>query len=290
MNFKYEIKNQNSFNLKDIFDCGQCFRWNQTKDDTYQGVIFCYVVNVTQHKNDIIFEGFTNSENEDQSSFEKMIREYFDLDTDYEEYKNILSKVDENMKAAISFGSGIRILKQDLFETIISFIISANNNIPRIKKIVEKMCETYGKKIEWNGKRYYSFPTIENLSTASEGDLRKLGMGFRDKYIFNTVKKLKMLDINELTNMSTNEISNKLQEMDGIGEKVSNCILLFSSLHRLDVFPIDVWVRRLMNELYFNRENEKDLKNTEIMKAANEKFGCLKGLAQQYLFYQRREK
>ncbi len=289
MTYKYEIKNQDSFKLKDIFDCGQCFRWNQMNDDTYQGVIFSYVVNVTQHNNNITFKGVTNCKNEDQKSFKTMIKDYFDLDTNYEEYKNKLSQVDQNMKDAISFGSGIRILRQDLFETIISFIISANNNIPRIKKIIERMCEAYGDEINYDGKMYYTFPTIEKLSCASESDLRKLGMGFRDKYIFNTVKKLQQIEINEFKNKSTEEISQLLQTLDGIAEKVSNFILLFSSLHRLDVFPIDVWVRRLMNGLYFHKENEKDLKNKEIMKVADDKFGKLKGLAQQYLFYQIRE-
>ena len=173
---------------------------------------------------------------------------------------------------------------------IISFIISANNNIPRIKKIIEKMSATYGEEINYEGTSYYTFPTIEKLSTASESDLRNLGMGFRDKYIFNTVKKLQEIDINKFEKMTTIEVSQQLQELDGIGEKVSNCILLFSTLHRLDVFPIDVWVRRLMNELYFHKDNEKILKNKDIVEVADEKFGDLKGLAQQYLFYQRREK
>ena len=168
----YVIENQESFELEDIFECGQCFRWNKQEDGSYTGVAKGAVINVKKEENKIIFTG--NS----KGNFENIIRDYFDLDTNYDELKEKLSKIDENLKEATKFGSGIRILNQDLWECIISFIISANNNIPRIKKIIEKLSLNYGEKIEWNGVDYYSFPTPESLSKASVEDLRNMRFRF----------------------------------------------------------------------------------------------------------------
>ena len=165
---KYVIENQESFELEDIFECGQCFRWNKQEDGSYTGVVKDAVINVKKEENKVIFTG--NS----KSDFKKIIKDYFDLDTNYDELKEKLSKVDEYLETATEFGSGIRILNQDLWECIISFIISANNNIPRIKKIIEKLSLNYGEKIEWNGNLYYSFPTPESLSRASIEDLRNM--------------------------------------------------------------------------------------------------------------------
>ncbi len=155
---KYIIKSPSSFELKDIFDCGQCFRWNKENDYSYTGIWKNNVVNVKKENDNIIFTGVSDAEN-----FEEEINKYFDMDRDYEEIKEKLSKIDDNMKTSIEYGKGIRILNQELWETIISFIISANNNIPRIKGIIERLSKNYGKKIEWNGKEYYTFPTPEEL-------------------------------------------------------------------------------------------------------------------------------
>ena len=182
---RYILKNQDSFNMVHIFECGQCFRWDKEPDNSYTGVIKDAVINVKEEDGQIIFTG--KSRNGD---FESIIKEYFDLSTDYSEYKNKLSNVDKYLKESISFGEGIRILKQDLWECIISFIISANNNIPRIKKIIERLSLNYGEKIEFDGKDYYTFPTPESLSKASVEDLRNLGLGFRDKRIYNTTKMI----------------------------------------------------------------------------------------------------
>ena len=282
---EYILENQKSFCMKHIFECGQCFRWNKEEDKSYTGVIKDAVLNVKQEKNKIIFRGICKGD------LKKVVREYFDLDNNYEIIKEKLSKIDNFMKKSIEFGDGIRILNQDLWECIISFIISANNNIPRIKKIIEAISKEYGEEISWRGKKYYFFPSIEALSKASVEDLRKLGTGFRDKRIYNTTKKIyeKEVDLDEIKQLkSSEEIEEKLLTLDGVGNKVANCIMLFS-LKRYDVFPIDVWVRRVMNDLYLHKENEKEVDKKELQTFAEEKYKDLAGLAQQYLFYWRRE-
>ena len=196
------------------------------------------------------------------------------------------------MKQSVEYGKGIRILNQDLWETIISFIISANNNIPRIKGIIERLSKAYGDEIKWNGKEFYTFPTPEQLRNVKVQDYRKLGLGFRDIRLYETTKMIldKKVDLNAMQeNPNTIEIREELLSLSGVGPKVADCILLFSTLKRFEVFPIDVWVRRVMNELYIKEENEEKVSKKQIEKIANEKFGSLAGLAQQYLFYWRRE-
>ena len=283
---KFILKNQDSFNLVHIFECGQCFRWNKEEDGSYIGVIDSCVIKVKKENEQIIFTGKSIKGN-----FEEIIKKYFDLDTDYSEYKNKLSKVDDYLKESINFGEGIRILKQDLWECIISFIISANNNIPRIKKIIEKLSLNYGEKIEFEGKDYYTFPSAESLSKASVEELRGMGLGFRDKRIYNTTKMIleKQVDLEKIKNMATtNEMRDELLKLDGVGPKVADCILLFA-LKRVDVFPIDVWVRRVMNDLYMHNEDEEKVNKKELQKLAEEKFLGISGIAQQYLFYWKRE-
>ena len=283
---KYILEKQESFNLKHIFECGQCFRWNKLEDNSYIGVIKDAVINVKEENGKFIFTGSTINGN-----LKEIIRYYFDLDTNYTEYKKILSNIDNYLKESIKFGSGIRILRQDLWECIISFIISANNNIPRIKKIIEKLSKEYGKKIEFNGNIYYFFPTPEELSKASVEDLRNLGLGFRDKRIYNTTKMIieNEVNLNSIKSMDdTEKMKNELLKLDGVGPKVADCILLFA-LKRIDVFPIDVWVRRVMNDLYIHNINEEKVNKKELQKLAEDKFGSLQGIAQQYLFYWKRE-
>ena len=220
------------------------------------------------------------------------MEEYFDLKRDYKKIKEELSKIDENMKTSIEYGKGIRILNQDLWETIISFIISANNNIQRIKGIIEKLSKKYGKELEFEGKKYYTFPTPKELENVTVEDYRSLGLGFRDIRLYETTKMIleKKVDLQELRkNPNTFEVREKLLTLSGVGPKVADCILLFSDLKRFEVFPIDVWVRRVMNDLYIKNPDETKVSKKQIEKIANEKFGNLAGLAQQYLFYWRRE-
>ena len=283
---KYIIKNCNTFELKDIFECGQCFRFNKQEDESYTGVVGNNVINVKKVDNEIHIKSVG------QENLEELVINYFDLNRDYEQIKDKLSKIDENMQKSISYGKGIRILNQDLWETIISFIISANNNIPRIKGIIDRMSERYGKKIIFEGKEYYTFPTVDELSKASVEDLRALGLGFRDVRVYETTKmiKNKEVDLEQLKNEKDfNKLRNTLLTLPGVGPKVADCILLFSTLKRWEAFPIDVWVRRVMNELYIKNPDETKVKKEEIEKIAYEKFGNLAGIAQQYLFYWKRE-
>lgn len=286
MEQKYILKNCKSFKVKDIFDCGQCFRWNEENDGSYTGIFGRNVLNVKESGEDIVFEGICDG------NIEEVCKNYFDLDRNYEEIKRNLSNVDENLKEAIKYGGGIRILNQDLWEMIISFIISANNNIPRIKGIIDRISAKYGHKIEFRGKEFYTFPTVEEISKASKQDFRDLGAGFRDKYIYETTLMInnKIVSLEELqSEKNTKKVREKLLTLCGVGPKVADCILLFSSLKRFDVFPIDVWVRRVMNDLYIHNEDEKKVSKAQIEKIAVEKFGELEGIAQQYLFYWKRE-
>lgn len=283
---KYTIKNANSFELKDIFDCGQCFRWNEQEDGSYTGIFRNNVINVKKENNEIIFEGIC------EKDIKETIENYFDLNRNYEEIKEKLAKIDDNMKTSIEYGQGIRILNQDLWETIISFIISANNNIPRIKGIIERLSQKYGNEIEYDGKKYYTFPTPEQLKNVSIEEYRKLGLGFRDIRLYETTKMIleKQVDLEKMRqNPNTIEVRDELLKLSGVGPKVADCILLFSDLKRFEVFPIDVWVRRVMNDLYIKQEDETKVSKKQIEKIAQEKFGNLAGLAQQYLFYWRRE-
>ena len=280
----YTIKSD-IFELADIFDCGQCFRWNKEPDGSYTGVFDENVLNVSKKENTVTFKGICNGD------IEEICRNYFDLDRDYNDIRNKLSKIDENLKISVEYGKGIRILNQDLWETIISFIISANNNIPRIKGIIERLSKAYGKKITFEGKDYYTFPTPESLSKATVQDFRNLGLGFRDIRLYETTHMIinKEVDLEKLKDMTTLEAREELLKLSGVGPKVADCILLFSNLKRFDVFPIDVWVRRVMNELYIKKEDETKVTKKEIQKLADSKFGNMQGLAQQYLFYWKRE-
>lgn len=282
---RYEIKDIKAFELEHIFECGQCFRWNKEENGSYTGVIKNGVLNVNKENGNIVFIGCLDR------NIEEIVNEYFDFYTDYEKIKNELSKIDDNMKKSIEYGYGIRILNQDLWECIISFIISANNNIPRIKGIIERLSKKCGKRVEFNGKEYYLFPKVEELSKLSVSDLREMGLGFRDIRVFNTTKMIreKVVDLDEIEKLNNTElIREQLLKLDGVGPKVADCIMLFS-LKRFDVFPIDVWVRRVMNDLYIHNENEEKVNKKEIAKIANELFGDICGIAQQYLFYWRRE-
>ena len=251
---QYILKNAKSFELKDIFDCGQCFRWNKESDESYTGVFKQNVINVKKQGQDVYFKGICSGD------IKNVVTYYFDLERDYENIKKTLSKVDINMKTSIEYGKGIRILNQDLWETIISFIISANNNIPRIKGIIEKLSKTYGNEIIWNNNKYYTFPSVNQLKDVTIEQYRKLGLGFRDIRLYETTQMIlnKEIDLEYLKEeKDTLKVREELLKLSGVGPKVADCILLFSELKRFDVFPIDVWVRRVMNDLYIKEENEE---------------------------------
>ena len=285
MEQKYILENCTSFEPKHIFECGQCFRWNKQEDGSYTGVFKNNVINVTKQDNKIFFKGIC------KGNIKEECAEYFDLNTNYDTIKSTLSGIDDYLKTSIKYGEGIRLLNQDLWETLVSFIISANNNIPRIKGIIERISKKYGKKIVWNNIEYYTFPTPQELSKASIEDLRKLGLGFRDVRVYKTTKIINENPdkLKELKNeKDVSKLREELLEFPGVGPKVADCIMLFSTLKKLEVFPIDVWVRRVMNELYIKNDDETKVNKKEIEQLAKTKYGNLAGIAQQYLFYWRR--
>lgn len=283
---KLEVK---SFNLKYTLDCGQCFRWDklyENDDDKYNpiyeyiGVISDRVVNIRQEGNSI----YINSDKED--NLKEVIYQYFDLYTDYESLEKQISKVDNNIDIAVQNTTGIRILNQPIFETIISYIISSNNNISRIRKSVKAISTKYGTSTFFENKEYYLFPSIEQLALADIDNLLECGVGFRARYIIHTVQKIleEPKYIDKLKELSTAEVKEKLMKLNGIGPKVSDCIMLFS-LNRREVFPIDVWIKRIMERIYFH----KDMSLKEIESFAKDKFGSNSGIIQQHLFYNVRE-
>jgi hypothetical protein len=285
MEQEYILENCKSFEPEHIFECGQCFRWNKQKDGSYTGIFKQNVVNVKKADNKIIFRGICKENIKDECI------KYFDLNTNYDNIKSKLSNVDNYLKTSIEYGEGIRILNQDLWETLISFIISANNNIPRIKGIIERISKSYGEKIVWDKAEYYTFPTPQELSKASVEDLRNIGLGFRDVRVYETTKIINE-NPNKLKELEDEKDVNKLREellkFPGVGPKVADCVMLFSTLKKLEVFPIDVWVRRVMNELYIKNDDETKINKKEIEELAKTKYGNLAGIAQQYLFYWRR--
>lgn len=275
---EFIVNNIQDFELAHIFECGQCFRWRKEIDGSYTGVIKQGVLNVKKNNNDVTFSG------EVSGDIKEICTNYFDLNRNYSDIKKCLCDGDENMKVASEYGYGIRILNQDIWEMIISFIISAANNIPRISKTIENISKAYGKKIKYNGNTYYSFPTAEELSAASIDDLRKLNLGFRDKYVFEATKRVNKGNVNieSLKTLPTLEARKELMKIPGIGAKVADCILLFS-MGRIEAFPVDTWIKKVMSELYVDSVNI-----TKINQYAIQKFGKYAGIAQQYLFYYKR--
>ena len=280
---KVILKSVKNFNVKQIFECGQCFRWEKVNDNDFIGVAFGKVIEVEQQDDTVIIH------NTCKEDFENIWIKYFDLERDYSSIKEILSK-DELLKKSIEFGYGIRLLNQDPFELLISFIISARNSIPVIMKTIKKICEKFGNEIEYKGKIYYTFPTPEELSIATLEDIQATGASFRSKYIIDTVNKVHnsskgdIYDLNRISSLSDDDCHKALQEFMGVGAKVADCIMLFS-MSKYSAFPVDVWVKRAMQHFYL----APDVSLPKIRIFAREKFGELSGFAQQYLFYYARE-
>lgn len=288
---KIILENQKDFTPKHVFECGQCFRWEENKDGSYTIVVYEKILNVKRNLDDIIIEviGKKNLSKEDMTDLGKKLEYYFDLETDYSKIKNVLSKLDGSLKKASEFGEGIRILNQPYEECLISFIISARNSIPLIKNAIKNLSKKYGKEIgEYNGKKYYAFPEMTVLANASEKDIQDCKTGFRAKYIKAAAQKIldEKLSFTDYKKLNIDETREKLMEFAGIGPKVSECVALFS-LKKFDAFPVDVWVNRVMEELYFKGEK---LSLEKLRIKSKEKFGALSGYAQQYLFYYAREK
>ncbi len=279
---KYVIENVRDFHPEHIFECGQCFRWNRQDDGSYTGTAMGRIVNIRLcpegDEGEKACAGKVIIKNASPEDYEKIWRQYLDLDRDYGMIKQRLSAGDEVMENAVAAGRGIRILKQDLWETIVSFIISQNNNIPRIKGCIEKLSALAGERLEdYDGQAVYALPTVERLARLESDDLAPVRLGYRAPYLIKTARMVAEKGLPE----NYEEVS----ALCGVGPKVANCITLFG-LHDLSSFPIDVWVRRVMNEMY--GFEEKDVRGMAAFAA--ERFGELGGIAQQYLFYYIRSK
>jgi len=275
------LKDMEDFDPEHIFECGQAFRWKVEDDGSYTAVAYNKVINVKKENKDIIFS------NTNIDDFNNIWYNYFDLEKDYGEIKRILSK-DPVLEEAIKYGEGIRVLNQDPFETTISFIISANNRIPMIKRAIEKISEDIGEYAgSWMGNDYYGFPNAEKLANLDTGYIKeKYRVGFRAPRIKDTCQIIynKDIDLNSIFNLSREEGKKLLMTLPGVGPKVSDCILLFA-FDKDDAFPVDVWVKRVMEHFYLKKEtNVKD-----IGEYGARLFKDLAGLAQQYLFYYARE-
>lgn len=265
-----------------IFECGQCFRFYKQEDNSYAIVAKNKVINVSKNENDVILR------NTNITDYETIWKNYFDLDTDYSKIKKALKPMDEHLNVACDFGSGMRILNQDFHENVISFIISARNSITSIKKCVLFLSEHLGEKLQsLDGVTYYAFPTLEALANADMEVLKASKAAFRAPYIKKVAQK--MLDDNmtydDFKNLNLDETAQLLQTLPGVGPKVADCIALFS-LNKSDAFPVDVWVKRVMEEFYVKEQNYS-LKNMRTYGINH--FGALAGYAQQYLFYYARQ-
>ena len=261
-----EVKDGEDFNIKHILECGQVFRFKPTE--------FGYKLYAGEQKADIICQKGTTKI---FCKCPKFFENYFDLQTDYAKIKQDL-KSDELVARGINYGSGIRILRQDPIETIISFIISANNNIPRIKTIIENICLHYGTKVD----DYYTFPTLNQLSNIPLEFFKEIKCGYRDKYLYETIEMLNNVDINSLYNLPTAELKKELLKLKGVGGKVADCILLFG-FSKTDVFPTDTWIKKV----YVEKTGDLKSSANKISEYFVNLYGKNSGFAQQYLFYEK---
>lgn len=254
----YSVKNndiivyEKDFGLDDTLDCGQAFRWKKTAPDTYEGYFLDTYLKISQNGNTFTFHDTT------EKDFLNVWYDYFDFGTDYSELKRQFSE-DATLARACEFAGGIRLLKQNAWECLISFIISQNNNIPRIKGIIDRLCSHYGK-----------FPSAEMLAAETPESLEYLRSGFRAKYICDAVEKVcdGTTDLEKIKSMPIDDARTELRKIKGVGAKVSECVLLFG-MYRTEAFPVDVWIKRVMEEYYPN--GFPDFTD--------------KGIAQQYLFH-----
>ncbi|NLW03551.1 MAG: 8-oxoguanine DNA glycosylase [Clostridiaceae bacterium] len=272
------LRDVESFDLEQTFECGQCFRWRRLESGNWLGIVRGLVVEAEKKGDDIIFHNMSPTD------FTEVWHDYFDLGRDYGTLQRKLAENDPIMEKAIEFAPGLRLLRQDFYETLISFIVSQNNNIPRIRRIIECLAENYGKPVEYKGQILYSFPESNVLSVLSEKSFECIRAGYRAKYIIRASQQALELDISALEGMDSAGVRQELLRFYGVGGKVADCIGLFSGLMP-DAFPVDRWVRRVMTTLYPGSGTS----NEEIAAFARREFGELAGIAQQYLFYYARE-
>ena len=267
MNYKItergaEITLSDSFDLKNTFDCGQCFRWNENSDGSYTGIVQNKETRIFKDGETIIIE------NCNENDFLNLWKSYFDLDNDYDKIRDEIVSLCPQLKCAVDSIDGIRILNQDSWEALCSFIISQNNNIPRIKGIVTRLCENFGYKCG-NG---YSFPSADVIAKLTVDDLAPLRSGFRARYIIDAAQKVSdgTVNLEKMRTAPIDDCRKELMQITGVGAKVAECTLLYG-LYRLEAFPIDVWMKKALKTLFCG--------------VSPEKIGKYAGIAQQYIFH-----
>lgn len=266
MDIKFEkdkiyIKNTANFDLAQTLDCGQAFRWTQNDDGVWRGIAFGKYIELYEKDGDIIISG-TN-----QQDFDNLWANYFDLHRDYAKIIKEVS-VNETVRKAAEYSSGIRLLNQEPWEALCSFIISQNNNIPRIKGIIERLCENFGTKTHSG----YTFPSAQTISALSVEDLSVIRSGFRAKYIIDAANKVTSgeIDLEQLKHTDYDTARGILMTIKGVGPKVADCVLLYGLSH-IEAFPRDVWINRALTQLF-----EGKIPNCAVQ------YG---GIVQQYIFH-----
>lgn len=257
------IKNLSDLDLAQTLDCGQAFRWREQPDGSFTGAAHGRVITMRKTGDDLELDGVS------EDDYRTIWQEYLDLNLDYGKIREELSALHPVLKEAAAFAPGIRILNQEPWEALCSFIISQNNNIPRIKGIIERLCSLCGEPIN---DVFRSFPSAEKLASLTPEDLAPVRAGFRARYIIDAAQKVSSGEVNleEIRGMPIEEARAQLMKITGVGVKVADCTLLYG-LHRLDCFPLDVWMKRAMAELFPGMEPAD--------------FGEYAGIAQQYIFH-----
>lgn len=263
---KIEIIGKEEFNPKHILECGQFFRYKKIDEKTYELVSGNHLITIIENDN-----GYTLLTND--CAFAK---DLFNFNVDYAVIKNKIENID-GVKDKVHFANGLRILHNGEFETICSFIISQNNNIKRIKLIIERLCERAGAKID---ETHYAFPLVEEMQKLDEQFFVSIGAGYRAKYLANLVDNYKSFLKCNPSSLSTDDLRRELLKILGVGRKVADCILLFA-YNRTDVFPVDVWMERVYKEVFGGKETERTKMSEDLV----ERFGELSGYIQQYMFY-----
>jgi N-glycosylase/DNA lyase len=272
------VRGIQDFDIEQTLECGQCFHFVKLDEKEYGLSARNRLLHIKQIGNELILY------QTDKAEYESVWKTYFDMDRDYRMIKKQLLSVDNKLGDAIHTMQGVRILKQDFFEMLISFIISQNKQIPHIKKIVAELSEKYGTYLGQIAQhKFYTFPSAQQLSVATEEDLRQCKTGFRAPYICDAVEKINsgIITADFLQGTSIKECEEMLQRIKGVGSKVASCVMLFG-LEKREAFPVDVWIKRIMEFLYFEGA---DTPKETIASFAKERFGAYGGYAQQYLFY-----
>ena len=271
------LNNIKNLDLENTITCGQIFRFIKEDDNSFTIILNDRVVNIRYDNNNLYIE--SNNEN----NLENIMKEYLDLERDYINIIENIKKLDNKIGDCLDKSIGLKIIKQDPLECIISYIISQNNSVRNIQNSLNLISKNYGERVLFKDKEYYLFPKLEKLILITEEEFRECKVGFRDKYLVNIIKSInnKELDIKKIYDMNSNHALNYLISFKGIGMKVASCILLFA-YQKYDVFPIDTWVKKYMFEAY-GIEGEENIR--EYCKNTYKEYS---GLAIQYMFNSKR--